>query len=64
MVKRKFLISFNHTGPKGAGFGNFFNEREDDAMPSESDLESMKKKVCQKYGFDTVVILSISEVAV
>lgn len=64
MIKRKFLISFNHTGPKGTGFGHFFNEREDNTLPSEADLESMQKKICEKNGVDTVIILSISEVAV
>lgn len=64
MVKRKFLISYRHAGIHGNGFGRLFNERYDNSIPSEQDIVAMEKNLMLNNGFSSVVILSISEVAV
>ena len=59
MVKRKFLISYTAKDSKGTCTGRFFNEREDDTLPSEENILSMEKKLEDFTGFDSVITTNI-----
>lgn len=55
---RKFLISY-HAPSK---FGRFFNTREDDSRPSESDILAMEAHLAKEHS-TTVLILNIAELS-
>lgn len=55
---RKFLISYR-AASKG---GRFFNTREDDSLPSESDILAMEAHLTKVHG-TTVLVLNIAELS-
>ena len=61
--KRRFLVSFSYNTDKGFGFGNWYCETEGDLIGMKA-LKEFEKQVCYEKGYNSLVILAVSEVGI